>query len=606
MAKEATPWIIKSLVPEEVYTDRAEFLDYFYEIALKAATRRTMSTVLLGRRRMGKTEIFRRVVNRLFFEQDPSDPDAVVPVYYSFPYEAPDRLTFAIKYLENFMRYYVGFYSRQPELVLDNIAEKKLIAAVEAARASHPFPKSLDRLLYWYDAMTDGQMTIPEQDALEIPHRVSDVNDSTVVVFLDEFQNTRLPQYEFSIVGYMQEAVESNTCPHFVTGSAMSILAREIIGRGALFGRFRSKPIDPLSGYWGAELALKAARYHRAEVPEVMAPVIADRCGGNPFYINAVVQQSAETNKPLIDEEAINNVLAVDIASGFIWGELYEQVNGWIERLNDYGITKWILYLSALEEGERISLERIQQVLYERERQTVSLDKIRDVLVKLSRGDLLEYLELGGWFRKIDDPILLDFLKVWGRIEVEGQNPNDVQDDLVLQYQKLERRIREYQGYLGEVFMGQILLNSQDKSQLPLPGRLFNSQDDIPMGWPLSYVRHRVRLQSGQGQEIDLLAAIGTEKWVCQSKWVTTRKIGPAVLRELMAQAEAVQTEYESNSIRMWIFAHEGLTRDALELAQKEGILWSTREQLDELLTYLGLRKLPPLTPSAPSAQSPE
>ncbi|MBV7332142.1 hypothetical protein KFU94_28705 [Chloroflexi bacterium TSY] len=606
MAKEATPWIIKSLVPEEVYTDRAEFLDYFYEIALKAATRRTMSTVLLGRRRMGKTEIFRRVVNRLFFEQDPSDPDAVVPVYYSFPYEAPDRLTFAIKYLENFMRYYVGFYSRQPELVLDNIAEKKLIAAVEAARASHPFPKSLDRLLYWYDAMTDGQMTIPEQDALEIPRRVSDVNDSTVVVFLDEFQNTRLPQYEFSIVGYMQEAVESNTCPHFVTGSAMSILAREIIGRGALFGRFRSKPIDPLSGYWGAELALKAARYHRAEVPEVMAPVIADRCGGNPFYINAVVQQSAETNKPLIDEEAINNVLAVDIASGFIWGELYEQVNGWIERLNDYGITKWILYLSALEEGERISLERIQQVLYERERQTVSLDKIRDVLVKLSRGDLLEYLELGGWFRKIDDPILLDFLKVWGRIEVEGQNPNDVQDDLVLQYQKLERRIREYQGYLGEVFMGQILLNSQDKSQLPLPGRLFNSQDDIPMGWPLSYVRHRVRLQLGQGQEIDLLAAIGTEKWVCQSKWVTTRKIGPAVLRELMAQAEAVQTEYESNSIRMWIFAHEGLTRDALELAQKEGILWSTREQLDELLTYLGLRKLPPLTPSAPSAQSPE
>jgi hypothetical protein len=33
-----------------------------------------MSTVLFGQRRMGKTEIFKRIVNRLFFEQDHRDP----------------------------------------------------------------------------------------------------------------------------------------------------------------------------------------------------------------------------------------------------------------------------------------------------------------------------------------------------------------------------------------------------------------------------------------------------------------------------------------------------------------------------------------------------
>lgn len=56
-------WVVKPLVPEPVYTDRGEFLDYFYQAALETAPRRTMSTVLLGRRRMGKTEIFKRVVN---------------------------------------------------------------------------------------------------------------------------------------------------------------------------------------------------------------------------------------------------------------------------------------------------------------------------------------------------------------------------------------------------------------------------------------------------------------------------------------------------------------------------------------------------------------
>jgi hypothetical protein len=44
---QTPPWAIKPLVPEEVYTDRTEFLAYFFQAALKAQTRRTMSTVIL-------------------------------------------------------------------------------------------------------------------------------------------------------------------------------------------------------------------------------------------------------------------------------------------------------------------------------------------------------------------------------------------------------------------------------------------------------------------------------------------------------------------------------------------------------------------------------
>ena len=130
---------------------------------------------------------------------------------------------------------------------------------------------------------------------------------------------------------------------------------------------------------------------------------------------------------------------------------------------------------------------------------------------------------------------------------------------------------------------------------MPLPARFFNSPDDIQFDWPLTYVRHRVRLASGKGQEIDLLAAIGIEKWVCQSKWVTSKKIGVDVVQSLIAQADAVHTGYPTSRIRMWLFAHEGLTEDAATLAQEMGALWSDRTQLDELLGYWGLRKLPVL-----------
>ena len=115
-SKKNAPWVVRPLVPEEVYTDREKFLDYFHHAALEAAHRRTMSTVLLGQRRMGKTEIFKRVVNRLFWEQDHRDPRAVVPVYYSFRDEVVGRWEFAIDYVENFIRWYAAFRLRDLDI----------------------------------------------------------------------------------------------------------------------------------------------------------------------------------------------------------------------------------------------------------------------------------------------------------------------------------------------------------------------------------------------------------------------------------------------------------------------------------------------------------
>ncbi|MEM7535201.1 MAG: hypothetical protein AAF639_23695 [Chloroflexota bacterium] len=596
----AKPWIIRLQVPDEVFTDRDEHLTYLYEYALKTASGRAMSTVLMGRRRMGKTEIFRRVANRLFFEQDPADPNAVVPVYYTFSDQPKGRLEFSKEYLENFIRYYLAFYARMPALINRTLLEEEILQLLLDHKATHPHPESLDSLHYWYSGLLKDKITIPDQFVLSVPRTISDLNESAIVVFLDEFQNTSLPNNSFHVVGFMKDAVESYTCPHFITGSAMGMLEQEILGRGGLFGRFENEPIKALSGYWGKELVKQCAAHYGTVVPELMMPVVTERCGGNPFYISALVKQSAKSNQPLIDEVAINRMLAVDISSGFIWAELFNQVNSWIQRVNEIGITKWILYLSTLDDPDakherEIRVERIQHELKAREGKDISIDQIREILVRLSRGDLLEYGHLGYFFRKTDDPILLEFLKTWGKIYVEGVSASLVNDELMSRYAKMKQQVDEYKGYLAEVFMTQVLFNSQDKQKQPIPGRFFNSDEDIEMDWPINFVQHRHRLRAGKGQEIDMLAAIGLDKWVCQSKWVTTRKVGESVIRELLAQGEAVQISYPNNNIIMWIFAHNGLTDDAEELARAEGILWSDRAQLDGLLQYLDLRTLPDL-----------
>ncbi|RKZ75794.1 MAG: hypothetical protein DRQ57_06165 [Gammaproteobacteria bacterium] len=569
--------------------DRQEFFDYLYQAALKAKTRRTGSTVLLGQRRMGKTEIFKRVVNRLFFEQDHRDPEAVVPVYYSFPDTFENRWDFALRYVENFIRWYAAFRLRDANLLSDEICRHHQL--IKIIRQKLHLTKGLKSTLNFLEGLLEKDITIPEQVALSHPRRVAAIDESTIVVFLDEFQNTRLPQYRFDVVGYMQEAVESPTCPHFVIGST-SILAREILGRGSLFGRFESRPIEPLTAYWGTELVRKAASYYETNVAEQMAPVVAERCGGNPFYITALIKQAARQNQTLSSEKVLNKILAVDLSSGFIWSELNDQVNRWVERINDYGITKWILYLSAIgadNKDDEIDLNQIQAALMERDGQDVSIDKIRDILIKLSRGDLLDYMEFGGWFRKVQDPILLEFLKVWGRLEVERQNPNRVKDELQLKYSHFKRRINELKGYLAEVYMVQILFNAQRKK---LQGHFFHQKSEVEIH-RFTYIHQRERIAPGADSEIDIHGGAGVEQWVAESKWYQDRKIGIAEIQKLVDKGEWVRQDIGADVARAWYFSYDGFTPEAQDFMEEQSVLWSTREDLDGLLDYVKLRRLP-------------
>jgi hypothetical protein len=425
----------------------------------------------------------------------------------------------------------------------------------------------------------------PEKEAVNLPRLVSDLDNSTIVMFLDEIQNLHLPQHNFRVVGYMQDAVESPTCPHYVTGSAMSILFK-ILATGSLY-----EPIKPFTTFCGSELVNKSAEYYGAEIPELMTPVVAERCGGNPFYINAVVQQAAKLNEPLKSEEIINKILAVDLSAGFIYGELRDQVMKWIKRLNDQNITKWILYLSALEKEERINPERIQKELKRQEGEDVDLEKIKSVMVGLSQGDLIDYKSFGDWFTHVNDPILQEFLKVWGKIEVAGITRAEVEEEIISKYESLKKKYNNYKGYLAEVFIIQILWNNQKKI---LDGKYFNFSEKIKMPGRFIYIAHRSKLGAGRGKEIDIYATAGSNVWVVESKWWKD-PVDVNIVKNLLKQGDIVKEirGKDLKKITFWLFASNGVTENAKKLMEENGILWSTKENLNDLLNDSDLRKLP-------------
>jgi hypothetical protein len=140
--------------------------------------------------------------------------------------------------------------------------------------------------------------------------------------------------------------------------------------------------------------------------------------------------------------------------------------------------------------------------------------------------------------------------------------------------------------------MAQILWNAQNKT---LPGIFFNGSEDISVPWHFSYIRHRVRLGGAADMEIDVYAAAGSEVWIAESKWWTGRKVGMHEMDVLLKKAEMVAADIgdELKTLRIWFFAHNGFTEEAEAFMKEKSILWSSRKELDDLLDYVGLRRLP-------------
>ena len=72
-------------------------------------------------------------------------------------------------------------------------------------------------------------------------------------------------------------------------------------------------------------------------------------------------------------------------------------------------------------------------------------------------------------------------------------------------------------------------------------------------------------------------------------------KVGVEVIENMLKQKEIVneqEGEYLTQ-IHLWLFACNGVTEKAQELINKHNILLSTKQELNYLLKFLNLRKLP-------------
>ena len=573
------------VVSDEVFTDREDLLRLLKDKALAAKRGRDKSTVLIGHRRVGKTELLRRLYNRLFWEQD-----EVVPIYITFEELNLLAEEFASEYIEIFLSQYVGFKRKDAVLAArswEGRTEAKALIAQEGNDGLH-------ELLHRYESVEKrGNHSQQLLTAIQGPRLVSDENQEPIFVMLDEFQHViDIHDREGGSpnpVGRYQTAVESRHCPHLVTGSAVTLLTKDIIGRGPLYGRFRAEYIRGLDGYYVMELAQRLSRQYGVAVTPETAGELDRRTGGNPCYLDCIFAGAQREGKHLDSMDRVNEVISYELTQGGIWAELYRQLNYYFTKINEKGVTKNIFYFASRHQDEEIDPAYIAKKM---SHWGVDEENVREVLLALSRADLIEERVAGTEFYNVKDPILREFADAWARVDVEASTWEETEREFIQRYRKATGRLSDLRGYTTELMI-KFMMTRFDGREVDAKAYFGASRSKAEQLRRFQWVDSRkVKLPSGPEYEIDIVGAGVPDVWFVEVKH-TQKPVGISQVRKFERACRVAAQLITGEVITRWYVSVAGFTKQATAYLRKNGFLYSTGAQVNALLESFGLRKLP-------------
>ena len=428
-------------VPADEFTDREEIIEEMMHWASITPRDMMISTAVVGPRRIGKTAVLEQVYNRLFWEQD-----EVVPIYFSFEAKPTTSTEFAWAYFINFLQQYIAFRRKDDNLArLDaqEVEPRDLISMAEEMKGDpiSVLAPGLFRLLNSPTALLHDKL----ERVIYLPRRVMEYNrarwkpETPIFVMLDEFQEVMKIRYSDGKpadgVGLYQWAVEGRQCPHIVTGSAVRLITQEILGTGALFGRFEYFPFPPLPNIYGLELVDKLAHKYGLEIPEPVAGYIVTRCGGNPFYIRCVIMRAIRQRLSTVkDKTVVDNLIAYEVTRGLIWRDWSGQLQKYFEQINSQYIAKHILFYAAQFEDEMIDIEVIAKKVNR------PPDEVYHILRQLAFAEMID-VRGGVVFFNLKDPILRDFIRAQYELDIEKKPVERKQKELVEEYRRLQEEV---------------------------------------------------------------------------------------------------------------------------------------------------------------------
>jgi len=425
----------------DLFTGRKQELSYYLKWINDIKERKSQSTALLARRKMGKTALMERLFNITFYKND-----GVIPFYYEVKENKMWVVDFCLDFFLTFIYQYIAFKSRK----INYLGQDKKNSLEEAKQAA--ITEGFDYLAGIIEnvgyAVDHNYVDILWNTVREAPKIIAYSQKDFIVQMIDEFQflnamfyrdkDLKIPANDLA-GGYLSTA-ESKIAPLLVSGSWVGWLMNLL--KMMLPARFKYKSLKNMPKDEAVEMVYKYSQFFNVPVTEETAYLIAGLSEGSPFYIGSMLRSEYE-DKNLTTVDGLSKTLEFETLDdhGFIKSTWMEYVKTAFDKVNDRNAKRIVLHLFKHKDQELTRKELMDNLKLDMTDET--LEKKLEALVK---GDIIEQGQSNFDYRCVRDNIFDKVFRGVYQKEIEHFDAADIKKEYAQSFEKLKRQYRRLQG----------------------------------------------------------------------------------------------------------------------------------------------------------------
>ncbi|MCX6583826.1 MAG: hypothetical protein NT166_26930, partial [Candidatus Aminicenantes bacterium] len=404
--------------------------------------RKSHSTAILARRKMGKTAIMERLFNITYYKND-----GVIPFYYEVKETEMWVVDFCKDFFLTFIYQYIAFKSRKPGY-LNPENKSDFGKVIEIAKQ-----EGLDYLCGMIEgaahAAAHEEIGILWEITREAPKNLASRQNEFIVQMIDEFQFLNAMIYwdkdkknlaDTLAGGYLSTA-ESKIAPLLVSGSWVGWLMKEL--NSMLPSRFWYKYLKTMPENEAVEMLYNYSRFFEVPVAEETAYLLISLTEGSPFYISAVIR-SNYPDKDLTSSDGLSRTLEFETLDdeGIIKSTWMEYISSAFPQINDRNAKNIVLHLSKYRDREWTRQELVDELKLK-----MTDDELEKKLKALVKADIISQGASNFRYRGVGDNI---FDKVFRGVYEEEIRAFDVKIIKEEYNEVLEKLKKDYYSLLGK------------------------------------------------------------------------------------------------------------------------------------------------------------
>jgi hypothetical protein len=573
-----------------LFTGRKEELSYFLKWIGDIKERKSHSTAIMARRKMGKTALLERLFNITFFKND-----GVIPFYYEIKEIEMWTVDFCRDFFLTFIYQYIAFKTRKTEYLTPE--EKNNFTRVKTAVVN----EGLDYLTGVIEgveyAVEHEQIDSLWETVRTAPHTMAARQKEFIVQMIDEFQfmnafiyrDKNLSKLQHTLAGGYLSTAESKIAPLLVSGSWVGWLMDEL--SSMLPSRFRYKFLENMPENEASEVLFKYSRFFDVPITEETAFSLLRITEGNPFYISSVIC-SDYPGKDLTSTDGLTGTLEFETLDdrGLIKTTWMEYMAKAFPKINDRNAKNIVLHLSKYRDREWTRAELHDKLKLEMPDRDLELKL--NALVKtdiINRGS--SYYSYRGVNDNIFDKVFRgvyqeEISKFGTGAKVIREEYNEELKKEKERYKSLLGKFNYQKGYYAQyMILDRLRLHAREKNELLKSVTRYLPGDFEFCDYSSVWMYHSSP-EYGRVFSVDIFARpvhAGDYSIIGEVKNRENKKFSLAELKEFQLKFAEIKKRENLERVVGFIFSRVGFTAEAEDYCREKGIACSEDESWLEL-----------------------